>query len=117
MKTIPNLGRAVPSMGTIGQQLKSRIQSISIHKPFVTNELHSSNASWHRSCSKSGCSPMRHLKKSPTRSEIKQRLVLLMTANEKVSSFRNSAKSTRTLKKIVQALRSGAPLAIRTSVN
>jgi hypothetical protein len=48
------------------------------------------------------------------KSETKQKLVVLITTNEKISNFRNSAKSSRTVKTIVQALCCGVPVAIRT---
>jgi hypothetical protein len=51
------------------------------------------------------------------RNESKRKLVVLITANEKISSFRNSAKPGRTVKTLVQALRCGVPVAIRTLVN
>jgi hypothetical protein len=48
------------------------------------------------------------------RSESKRKLVVLITANEKISSFRNLAKPGKTVKTLVHALRSGVPVAIRT---
>jgi hypothetical protein len=60
---------------------------------------------------------MKQLKTGPIKSKSKRKLVVLITANEKISSFRNSAKSGKTMKTIVQALRRGVPVAIRTSVN
>jgi hypothetical protein len=51
------------------------------------------------------------------RSESKRKLVVLITANEKISSFRNSAKTGGTVKTLVHALRCGVPVAIRTLVN
>jgi hypothetical protein len=57
---------------------------------------------------------MKRLKTGPMKSETKQKLVVLITANEKISNFRNSAKSNRTVKTIVQALCRGVPVAIRT---
>ena len=51
------------------------------------------------------------------RSKAKRKLVVLITANEKISSFRNSAKSSRTMKTIVDALRREMPVAIRTWVD
>ena len=56
---------------------------------------------------------MKQLKTGPMRSKAKRKLVVLITANEKISSFRNSAKSGRTMKTIVQALRREMPVAIR----
>jgi hypothetical protein len=38
---------------------------------------------------------------------------VLITANEKVSNFRNSGRSSSTMKTIVQALCRGVPVAIR----
>jgi len=60
---------------------------------------------------------MKKLKAGPIRSKAKKKLVVLITANEKISSFRNSAKSSRTMKTIVQALQCEVPVAIRTSVD
>jgi hypothetical protein len=60
---------------------------------------------------------MKQLKTGPMRSKAKRKLAVLITANEKVSGFRNSAKSSRTMKKIVRALRHEVPVAIRTSVD
>jgi hypothetical protein len=60
---------------------------------------------------------MKQLKTGPVRSKTKRKLVVLITVNEKISTFRNSAKSGRTMKTIVQALRSEVPVAIRTSVD
>ena len=57
---------------------------------------------------------MKRLKTGPIKSEAKRKLVVLITENEKVSNFRNSASSSRTAKTIAQALRRGAPVAIRT---
>ena len=51
------------------------------------------------------------------RSESKRKLILLISANEKISSFRDSAKPGRTVKTLVHALRCGVPVAIRTLVN
>jgi len=51
------------------------------------------------------------------RSKAKRKLVVLITANEKISSFSNSAKSSRTMKTIVDALRREMPVAIRTWVD
>jgi hypothetical protein len=51
------------------------------------------------------------------RNKSKRKLVVLITANEKISSFRNPAKPGRTVKTLVRALRSGVPVAIRTLVN
>ena len=56
---------------------------------------------------------MKQLKTGPMSSKAKRKLVVLITANEKISSFRNSAKSGRTMKTIVQALRREMPVAIR----
>jgi hypothetical protein len=60
---------------------------------------------------------MKQLKIGPIRSETKRKLVVLITANEKISNFRNSGKSSRTVKTIVQALCRGVPVAIRTLVD
>ena len=68
-------------------------------------------------CSKSNCPPMKQLKTGPMRSKAKRKLVVLITANEKISSSRNSAKSSRTMKTIVDALRREMPVAIRTWVD
>jgi hypothetical protein len=51
------------------------------------------------------------------RSKAKRKLVVQITANEKISSFRTSAKSSKTMKTIVHALRREVPVAIRTSVD
>jgi hypothetical protein len=51
------------------------------------------------------------------RSESKQKLVVRITANEKISGLRNSAKPGRTVKTLVHALRCGVPVAIRTLAN
>jgi hypothetical protein len=51
------------------------------------------------------------------RSKAKRKLVVVISANERISNFRNSAKSSRTMKTIVQALRREVPVAIRTSVD
>ena len=61
--------------------------------------------------------PMKQLKTGPMRSKAKRKMVVVISANEKISSFRNSAKSSRTMKTIVKALRSEVPVAIRTSVD
>jgi hypothetical protein len=50
------------------------------------------------------------------RSESKRKLIVLISANEKISSFRDSAKPG-TVKTLVHALRCGVPVAIRTLVN
>ena len=60
---------------------------------------------------------MKQLKTGPMRSKTKRKMVVVISANEKISGFRNSAKSTRTMKTIVQALRREVPVAIRTSVD
>jgi hypothetical protein len=52
-----------------------------------------------------------------SKSKSKRKLVVLITGNEEISSFRNSAKPGRTVKILVHALRCGVPVAIRTLVN
>jgi len=46
----------------------------------------------------------------------KRKLVVLITANEKISSLRNSAQTGSTVKTLVRALRCEVPVEIRTLV-
>jgi hypothetical protein len=58
---------------------------------------------------------MKRLKTGPMKSETNRKLVVLITANEKISNFRfrNSARTSSTMKTIVQALCRGVPVEIR----
>jgi hypothetical protein len=56
---------------------------------------------------------MKRLKTGPVNSESKQKLIVIVNDNEKISSFRNAAKAGRTTKRIAKALRCGVPVAIR----
>jgi hypothetical protein len=49
------------------------------------------------------------------RSKSKGKLVVVITASEKISSLRKSAKPGRTMKTLVCALRCGVPVAIRVN--
>jgi hypothetical protein len=51
---------------------------------------------------------MKRLKRGPIKNA-ERKLVGPITAPEKISDFRNSAKSSRTVKTIVQALSRGGP--------
>jgi hypothetical protein len=72
---------------------------------------------WHLKCFLLLRPPMKQIKTGPMKSKAKHKFVVLITANEKISNFRNSGKSGKTMKTIVQALCREVPVAIRTSAN
>lgn len=111
------MGRTIPGMGTDFTPETSTSGEFLRHKSLAIRILQINRYVWHPNCYTLGSFTLEAIEKKVMRNKSKRKLVVLITANEKISSLRNSSKPGRTVKTLVQALRCGVPVTFRTGVN